>query len=462
MYRSTAVTDAPPPFVNIMRQLGFEPDPWQADVLLSTERRLLLNCCRQAGKSTVVAVLALVQALFNNFTKVLIVSRSHRQSKELLRLVTLFHRVLKDRLLERRSVEEVSFTHFSRIISVPCKEETIRGYAGVDLLIVDEAARVPDEIFRAVLPMLAVSKGRIICLSTPDGKRGFFYNAWAKGGDDWKRVEIPATKIPRIDAGDLERERRILGEAAFRQEYCCSFESVEGLVYPDFARCVVGELPSYVLDIRAGNEESRPFPQLPDRVYRWEKPPEPPGTVRRVGGIDFGFRNPFAAVWGAVDRDDVLWLTGEHYARLKPLSYHVQHLPKDVMYQADPSSPGEIDDLIRANFRVRRADNAVRPGIAAVSARLEEGTLRILEGRCPNLLHEAGLCRYGSGSDDDCGDEIPIAEHNHALDALRYLIMDLDSRKLARRAEHRPLAEAVPREKTLKDVLEDNRVWRGY
>jgi hypothetical protein len=82
-------------------------------------------------------------------------------------------------------------------VSLPCKEETIRGYSNISLLIIDEAARVPDDVFRAVSPMLAVSGGRLICLSTPYGKRGFFYDAWARGGADWHRIEIPAQRIAR-------------------------------------------------------------------------------------------------------------------------------------------------------------------------------------------------------------------------------------------------------------------------
>ena len=51
------------PAVPLMRNLGLEPDPWQVEVLESTHPRLLLNCCRQAGKSAVVAVLALTEAV---------------------------------------------------------------------------------------------------------------------------------------------------------------------------------------------------------------------------------------------------------------------------------------------------------------------------------------------------------------------------------------------------------------
>src|SRR5207245_8007143 len=79
------------------------------------------------------------------------------------------------------------------------------------LMVIDEAARVPDDLYRAVSPMLSVSCGRMVCLSTPYGKRGFFYNAWAKGGDDWHRIEVPAERITRIKLEVLQRERRQMG-----------------------------------------------------------------------------------------------------------------------------------------------------------------------------------------------------------------------------------------------------------
>jgi hypothetical protein len=389
-----------------MRHLGLEPDPWQVEVLEAGHPRLLLNCCRQAGKSTVVALLGLVEALFVPATTVLLVSRSLRQSAELFRIVTDCYRRLGAPLRERQTAEELRLTNLSRVVCLPCKEETIRGFARVSLLIIDEAARVPDDLYRAVRPMLAVSNGRLICLSTPYGRRGFFHDAWAHGGSDWARIEVPAERIGRITPEFLAGERRALGASWFRQEYGCSFEALEGLVYPDFARCVV----------RLGEPETS-APGVP--------------TGRRVGGIDFGFRNPFAAVWGVLDHDGVLWLTGEHYARGKPLSYHVRHLPRDVTWYADPSGATERCELRCAGFAVQEGGNALRPGIAAVSARLEHGTLRVLEGRCPNLLAEAALYRYG----DDAGDrraEAPVDEHNHALAALRYLVSRLDARRLAR------------------------------
>jgi hypothetical protein len=427
-----------PPAVNVMRHLGLEPDPWQADVLQSEHPRLLLNCARQAGKSTVVAVLALVHALFRSMSKVVILSRSQRQANELLRQIKFYHLVLGERLLERRTVSEIEFKNMSRIISLPCKEETIRGLAHVDILILDEAARVPDDLYRAVRPMLAVSKGRLICLSTPHGKRGFFWNAWAKGGADWHRIEIPATKCSRIAPSFLEEERRALGESWYRQEYECSFEALEGLVYPDFARCVVPkDSEAWQAALKLWDEKRAHWEQLTHSRPPWAWGGWGGGDssqlegVTCVGGIDFGFRNPFAAIWGLVDKDGVLWLVGEHYGQLKPLSWHAQHLPRQVTWYADPSGANECSELRCANFTVRRGINALRFGIAAIHGRLEAGTLKVLEGRCPNLLHEAGLYRF-SDTPDDRACETPVDDHNHALGALRYLISRLDERKMAR------------------------------
>jgi hypothetical protein len=145
----------------------------------------------------------------------------------------------------------------------------------------------------------------------------------------------------------------------------------------------------------------------------------------------FGFRNPFAAVWGTLDAKGILWLTGEHYSRERCLSDHADYLPRDVSWYGDPAGAGDIAQLCQAGFKVRAGDNTIRLGIAAVRARLEKGTLRILQGACPNLLAEAALYRYGPerGSDQS---ENPVNEHNHALGALRYLISRLDARLMAR------------------------------
>src|ERR1043166_571292 len=105
------------------------------------------------------------------------------------------------------------------------------------------------------------------------------------------------------------------------------------------------------------------------------------------------------------------------------------------MWYADPSGANEIAELRLAGFKIRLADNSVRSGITAVNARLQDGALRIVEGRCPNLLAEAGLDRYGDEG------EKPVGEHNHALAALRYMISRVDARRVARLSlRDRPIA----------------------
>ena len=382
--------------VSMMRLTGLEPDPWQMQVLGSKHPQLLLNCCRQSGKSTVVAALALAEAAMREGTQVLLVSRSLRQSTELFRIVKRFHSRFGQYKKERRTAHELSLEGGSRIVCLPCKEETIRGFSGIDLLLLDEAARVPDDLYRAVLPMLATSGGRLICLSTPYGKRGFFWEAWANGGDDFERIEVPATMCPRIPLELLERQRRVMGESWFRQEYFCAFEALEGVVFPNFADCVV--------------------------------PGPAPAEGRLVGGIDFGFRNPFAAVWGILDRYNVLWLNHEYYQRERPISLHLPHLPRDVRWFADPSGANERSEMRVAGYAVMPGKNDIRAGLSLVTARLEGGMLRIIDGTCPNLLSEAGLYRYGDAVHGRA--ETPIDEHNHALSALRYLVSRLDERGL--------------------------------
>jgi hypothetical protein len=212
---------------------GLDADPWQVEILDAGHKRLLLNCSRQAGKSTAVALLSLFEAIYCPGALILLLSRSLRQSTELFRRVLDYHRRLNSPLLDRATTHVLLLKTHSRIVSLPCADDTIRGFANVHLLVIDEAARVPDKLYRAVRPMLAVSHGRLICLSTPNGMRGFFCEAWAQGGDDWKRIEVPAAAISRIGPEFLAEERRCLGQSYCRQEYECSFESLEGLVYPD-------------------------------------------------------------------------------------------------------------------------------------------------------------------------------------------------------------------------------------
>ncbi len=188
-------------------------------------------CSRQAGKSTVAAALALKSALLHPGSLVLLLSPTLRQSGELFRdKVMRLYAALGRPIKGQDTALTLTLANGSRILSLPGSEESIRGFSGVQLLLVDEASRVPDELYYAVRPMLAVSKGKLAVMSTPFGKRGWFYDEWS-GDGAWERFRVPAEECPRITKAFLAEERKSLGERWFNQEYGCSFEDVVGALF---------------------------------------------------------------------------------------------------------------------------------------------------------------------------------------------------------------------------------------
>jgi len=267
--RVEPTTPAPDPAA-FARALGFLPDPKQHLVLTCGARRGLLNCARQWGKSTVTAILALHRALTRPDSLVLVVSPSLRQSAEFLRKISVFIRRLGlPRKKDGQNSVSLLFDNGSRIVGLPGREDTVRGFSAVSLLLVDEAARVPQELYFSLRPTLAVADGDLWLMSTPNGQSGFFYDAWCESeipsktgllacqvtpaeksgpkkpsaslrlcvehtpaADAWTRIAVPATECPRISAKFLDEERRALGDARFQQEYLCQFGQSEDAWFP--------------------------------------------------------------------------------------------------------------------------------------------------------------------------------------------------------------------------------------
>jgi len=217
--------------VRMARAAGTEPDPWQAQLLRSTSRRLLLNCSRQSGKSLTTGILAMHVALYEPGALVLLLSPGERQSGELFRRCLAVYRAL-GQPVKARSIGalHLELDNGSRIVALPGKEETTRSFSDVRLLAIDEASRVDDALYKSVRPMLAVSGGRLICMSTPFGKRGFFYESWISD-EAWERYEVPATECPRIPPEFLAEERRVLGPWWFQQEFECQFSETSAQLF---------------------------------------------------------------------------------------------------------------------------------------------------------------------------------------------------------------------------------------
>jgi len=206
--------------LEVASRLGLTLDDWQRDALHSEARQLLLNVGRQGGKSTVAALLGLHEALSRPNALVLAVSPGERQSKLLFRKLMGFYRALGKpvpSVVENKLSLELA--NGSEVHALPGQEDTIRGFSAVTLLLVDEASRVADDLIAAVRPMLAVTGGRLVTMSTPFGKRGWWWDAWETGGSSWERFEVPAIACPLISAAFLEEERCALPPMWFASEY---------------------------------------------------------------------------------------------------------------------------------------------------------------------------------------------------------------------------------------------------
>ncbi len=424
----------------MMRDLGFSPDPWQLDLARSPLANSLLCCSRQSGKTTTVACRALHEGLFGDPKKardILIFAPAGRQTKEFLdRMMLFYNRLGQPVPRETDRMMELDFANGSRVIPLPNNEEAIRGYTA-RLVIFDEAARVPDALFHAVTPMLATTEGKILALSTPFGKQGWFYQEWTEGVG-WKRVKVTADDCPRIPKEFLDSERRKKGTVWFNQEYYCDFSQAEGLVFPGLASCVVDPQPVCCAGRRDAADGGLHATTTAPHAY-------PAGSlvgVRCFAGVDWGWHNPAAILVGVLDKDDVLWIVEEVYGGgmtmdgrngdakhdASDLVAHAQACAKQYpieMWLCDPAEPRNIERFRRADLPAREGLNRIQPGVLAVNGRINTGRLKVFS-TCKNLIHEAGLYRYPTPEERKVVGENPIDADNHACAALRYMIASID------------------------------------
>jgi len=333
--------------------LNFHPDPVQHQLLATTASRCILNCSRQWGKSTVTAIKALHHAAFTSDRLVIVVSPSDRQSGEFIRKVSdLSEKAgFKPRGDGKNSLS-LLYPNKSRIIGLPCNEETIRGFSGVTLLLIDEASRVPDSLYRTVRPMLAASQGALWLISTPAGRSGFFYRIWTStaGLEKWTRISVPATECPRISSDFLETERIEHGDRLFRQEYLCEFHDSDDQVLSQ--SLIDRALSESVVSLEvAPPGPIGPVPRFQRVVVYPRSGPEPPPPEKTTQhglyfGIDFGQVHDHSAIaviektWvevGPVDHADYERDIEERFA-----VRYLERMPLGTPYTSVISRLGQI------------------------------------------------------------------------------------------------------------------------
>jgi hypothetical protein len=233
--------------INRLESLWLDPagmmettDPWQADALrqlITHSENVLMCCCRGSGKSWSIAAAAYLEACLGGFS--LILSPSDRQSKIVFSYVKEHHKRLNLVGTARELIHEMEFANGGKIISLPCSEATIRGVHRVTLLVLDEAARVPEELYAAVLPITITNQGRIALLSTPKGQRGFFWLEWnGEGRSGWRRHKYTWRECSRITpqfVADYKASTAWSGGLKVREELECEFlsASVGGFIHTE-------------------------------------------------------------------------------------------------------------------------------------------------------------------------------------------------------------------------------------
>jgi len=216
--------------------LGFDADKIQCQILDSTSKRIIVNCHRQWGKSTIASLICLHRAIYYPESLCLIVAPALRQSQE------NFRKILEDlnRMEEMPELQEdtklsLTLANKSRILSLPGGNEgrTIRGFSGPSIIVEDESARCSDTLYQALRPMLASNpNGKLILCSTPWGQRGHFYKIWTEESG-WSKVKVVASENPRISPAFLAEERQSLGSWIYKQEYEGGFVAVEGQLFSE-------------------------------------------------------------------------------------------------------------------------------------------------------------------------------------------------------------------------------------
>lgn len=264
----------------------------------------------------------------------------------------------------------------------------------------DEAGQMRREAWDVVLRRVGFHKGRILLTTTPYNLgwlKTEIYDRWKAGDRNYDVVQFASIMNPAYPEEEFERARDTLPDWKFRMFYLGQFARPEGLVYQEF------DPAKHVVE--------------PFRI---------PAGWRRIIGIDFGYNNPTAAIWLAVNPDGVVYAYREYYQRNKlpqESGQEIKRLSQDERIElaaCDPSEPATIEEYRRLGIPARAADNAVKEGIEAVITLMKSNRFFVFRGLV-NLLDEIENYRWAE-KNEQLKDE-PVKEYDHAVDALRYAVM---------------------------------------
>lgn len=266
----------------------------------------------------------------------------------------------------------------------------------VDAILADEGAFLKEEAYDTFQPCLLASGGPLLITSTPNGLNWLYERIYLPGvhgkNPAIKVIHAKTSDNPVISGPLLLQMKAAYSDEMARQEFEAAFIHSQGLVYPMF------------------KEE---FIKSPPKHFA--------GDV--IVGIDPGANDPFAYLW-VVKNGSHFWVVDEYYStERRTLSDHALRIKTHQWEEAvsrrwsDPARAQDNLDLqLTYGLENWKAKNDLKGGIDAVALALQNGNL-FIDPYCENLIRE-----FRSYSYKEKG-EVPVDKDNHALDALRYVIM---------------------------------------
>jgi len=243
-----------------------ELDEWQKEII-AHDGNCLLNSGRQIGKTYVYAVKAALYMIAHPGCKIICVSLTEDQAQLIIIMILDY--------LERNHKSEVAkgkrkpaknwiyLKNKSHVIARPVGNtgDAVRGFTG-NVLIVDEASRMPEDMWIAAKPTLMTTGGQIWMSSTPHGKEGYYfqcyqnkenrYKVWQKNSEDViseRPLSISWTLNQREKALQfLADEKKSMTFAQYGQEYMGLFLDDIRQVFPDdlIRKCMVLKRPNTI------------------------------------------------------------------------------------------------------------------------------------------------------------------------------------------------------------------------
>lgn len=280
------------PVVFSDRVLGTPLWDYQAEVALSPARYRVICAGRQVGKSVLLSRIILHEAATRANIIVLIVSPGEEASKRLLgECAQVARERLAGSVLDDNTMT-LTLSNGSRIIAVPASIKQIRGWP-VDLLVVDEAGFVPQDIWDAAEPAIIARPGsRVILVSTPwGGSDHYFRQLWTRGmatGLDDRQVHAwhwPSSVSPLVDKALLEDIRGRKSPDVFAREYEAQWTDGAGAYFTE--RELTDAVAQYELVPPAAALEAGDL---------WVDGPGLLPSWPAVGGIDWGMARDANAV----------------------------------------------------------------------------------------------------------------------------------------------------------------------